>query len=408
MAGRVAAPEQATQQAARQASKRLPWRALLVATALAGVGHVVVLAWLAATWQEPVRLQAFAAPLLTRQILPSTPISVPKPPDASVDRSSVATNTVAPSTRSQTPTQVTTPDRSVAEAGSNPAQTANTPDPNPTSTPTPTPAPASRATAALVAEALAATGNGSAASTASPSTGAATASTTTIGTATNAPSEPAPLADTLARWPADTRLSYLVGGYYRGDLHGKAQVLWQRQAERYQVRVSVDMGLVDFVMTSQGRVQAEGLHPSVYDEKITPGPRRGVELTDSHLVMTDGQRLPRPPRVQDTASQFVELTWRLLSGQTSLSQGSSVRYWMARPGGADEWVYDVVALETLQTRLGPVPAWHLVPRPLSKPRGNITAEMWFAPSLQYLPARIKLNLGTEANVDMLIDKLEQR
>jgi hypothetical protein len=34
--------------------------------------------------------------------------------------------------------------------------------------------------------------------------------------------------------------------------------------------------------------------------------------------------------------------------------------------------------------------------------------MWFAPSLQYLPVRIKVIVGTEAFVDLVADRIEQR
>ena len=34
--------------------------------------------------------------------------------------------------------------------------------------------------------------------------------------------------------------------------------------------------------------------------------------------------------------------------------------------------------------------------------------MWFAPSLQYLPVRIRVNMGDEAYVDLMVDKIEQR
>jgi len=47
------------------------------------------------------------------------------------------------------------------------------------------------------------------------------------------------------------------------------------------------------------------------------------------------------------------------------------------------------------------------PRPLANPRGNITAEMWFAPSLQYLPVRIRVATG-DAHVDLFVEKIEQR
>ena len=119
--------------------------------------------------------------------------------------------------------------------------------------------------------------------------------------------------------------------------------------------------------------------------------------------------MPRPPGVQDTASQFVELSHRFASGKDVLEVGRNVSFWMARPGAVDLWTYDIVGKEMLQSAdLGSFEAFHLKPRPIANPRGNITAEMWFAPSLQYLPVRIRVSMGSEAHVDLLVDKIEQR
>jgi hypothetical protein len=83
--------------------------------------------------------------------------------------------------------------------------------------------------------------------------------------------------------------------------------------------------------------------------------------------------------------------------------------WLARPGGVDEWVYEVVGSEMLRTpSLGEVQAFHLKPRSIPTTRGNITAEMWFAPSLQYLPVKIRVLMGNEAYVDLMVDQIEQK
>jgi hypothetical protein len=125
-------------------------------------------------------------------------------------------------------------------------------------------------------------------------------------------------------------------------------------------------------------------------------------------LFLDGTSRPRPAGVQDAASQFVELAHRFASAQQPLAVGQSVSYWLARPGGADEWTFDITEVETLYTpRLGPVEAYHLKPRPLARPRGPISAEMWFAPSLQYLPVRIKISLDQDIWLDLLLDTLEQ-
>ena len=97
------------------------------------------------------------------------------------------------------------------------------------------------------------------------------------------------------------------------------------------------------------------------------------------------------------------------SGQQPLAVGEAVRFWMARPGAVDEWIYDVVERVPLQTpTLGVLEAFHLKPRPIANPRGNITAEMWFAPALQYLPVRIRINQGSEIHLDLLVDRIEQK
>lgn len=213
----------------------------------------------------------------------------------------------------------------------------------------------------------------------------------------------------LDTWPTDTRLTYRLTGYWRGPLHGDARVQWQREGDRYQVRFDVKvLPLFTQVFTSQGEVGPAGLVPRIYEE-LRPGKRRYAHLGDAVVVLENGRTVKRPVGVQDTASQFVELTHRFATGRARLQVGRTVSVWLARPGNVDRWTYDVVALETLQTPLlGDVQAFHLKPRPIPSARGNITAEMWFAPSLQYLPARIKVLMGDEAWLDLVVERIEQR
>jgi len=217
-------------------------------------------------------------------------------------------------------------------------------------------------------------------------------------------------ADALGPWPPDTKLSYRLGGQFRsGELYGDARVQWQREGNRYQVRVDIDVTLwTTMVITSQGEVTAEGLMPHAYEELRT-GKRRAARFGEEVLALEHGKTAPRPPGMQDSASQFVELAQRFATGRERLEVGRTVGMWMARPGAVDHWVYDIVEREILQTpNFGPVEAFRLKPRPIANPRGNITHEMWFAPSLQYLPVRIKVLMGKDDFVDLLVDKIEQR
>lgn len=216
-------------------------------------------------------------------------------------------------------------------------------------------------------------------------------------------------ASALDRWPTDTRLTYQLTGYFRGPLVGDARVLWQREGDRYQVRLDVSIPLFGTqVLTSQGAVAPDGLLPRAYEE-LRPGKRRFAQLGDEVVVLENGRTLPRPPGVQDTASQFMELSQRFATGKDVLEVGRTVTVWLARPGGLDQWTYDIVERATLRTpQLGELEAFHLKPRGIPNPRGNISAEMWIAPSLQYLPVRIKVVMGEEAWLDLVVDHIEQR
>ena len=228
--------------------------------------------------------------------------------------------------------------------------------------------------------------------------------------ASAAPEAAAPPAIALDTWPTDTRLNYRLSGQFRsGPLFGDANVAWQREGARYQVKVEVDVTLwLHWTMTSQGELGPEGLMPRVYEEERR-GKRRTVRVEGDTVRYEGGRSTARPTGVQDTASQFIELGHRFAQGIVPLEVGHAVQLWLARPGGVDLWTYDVVALEPLALdKLGTVPAYHLKPRPISNARGNVTAEIWFAPALQYLPVRIRINTGEADFLDLAVQAIEQR
>jgi hypothetical protein len=239
-----------------------------------------------------------------------------------------------------------------------------------------------------------------------------------LGTISMAASLPNQGTDTLPwDWPPDSRLSYRLGGYYRGELHGDAQVQWSRmpttEGEGYQTRVVLNIGFLTAQLTSQGRIGTAALQPLAYEEQLPGGRRRSVILTAQEVQLDDGRRIAMAAsavgRVQDTASQFVNLAYSFASGQLALEPGGTVTVWLARPGGLDAWTYDIGAAETIYLPLlGAVQAYQLKPRPLANARGTISTAMWFAPSLSYLPVRIKIALNDESHLDLLVLKIEQR
>ena len=398
----AAGPDRQQHRSAHLARPLKPRRALAVTTVLVLLLHALALALLSSLLRPPSLLKTMATPFYTRSIAPEVPAVVaaapapmeikPNRPTALIRPARAATKNKARTTSkpSQGATEAT--DVAPESATEPPEVTAQAPD-----TPASAASPAvanDQTTAAAVADA-----------------NAAPPATEPVAAASAAPAASAPSAGDapfLASWPSDTRLTYKLGGNYRGELHGSARVLWQREGTRYHTAVEMSAGLLaSLSFTSQGDITEGGLRPEVYEENVR-GRRRGVRLGED-VRLNNGDRIARPEAVQDTASQFVELGHRFSTGQVKLVPGAQVNFSMARPGGIDEWTYDVIGEETLHLpRLGPVPTLHLKPRPLSKPRGPISAEIWYAPSLQYLPVRIRITQGNDNYIDLMVDTIEQR
>ena len=395
------------------------------------LAHALVFAWLAQQQAATAALRLMPAPLYTRllqpEIVPANPAHGQEETAAPVPRSRVTITATPTASKSAESTQTVAP---VAEEI--PASLTAAPKREPAVIDSVASRTATMTTATTAADAMpVATGNdppigvNPSLPTGSAATGTATdvtagtvavatptviASATSTVTVTTTATAAATTAAPQDGWPGDTRLNYQLTGYFRGALLGSARVHWQRQGNRYQARVEIEPNLPGSgrVLTSQGEVTPQGLLPGAYEE-VRLGKSRGARMGETTIVLSDGREVPRPQGVQDSASQFVELSHRFASGKEVLEVGRAVSLWIARPGAVDLWTYDIVGREILKSaQLGEIETFRLKPRPIANARGNITAEMWFAPSLQYLPVRIRVTMGDDAFVDLMVNTIEQR
>lgn len=224
--------------------------------------------------------------------------------------------------------------------------------------------------------------------------------------------DPAASAPAAFEWPGSTRLSYVLTGNFRGHVDGEAQVEWIREGNRYQVNVDVIIGLsfaptASRRLTSEGQLTADGLYPTRYDQlthvMLRDDQRVAMQLLPDAVVLANGQRRIRWPGVQDTASQFVQLTWLFTTQPQKLRTGESVEIPLALPFRVEPWTYDVLEEETLYTPFGEVQAFRVKPR--RQPRGgDLIPEMWIAPSMRYLPLRIRIHQDADTWVDLMIKR----
>ncbi|MES2993356.1 MAG: DUF3108 domain-containing protein [Pseudomonadota bacterium] len=214
-------------------------------------------------------------------------------------------------------------------------------------------------------------------------------------------------------WPASTRMSYVLTGNYRGEVSGTAQVEWIRIGSRYQVHVDFVVGpsfapLITQRSSSDGEITAAGLAPRRYDQDIKfltkTRPRQTILFDAGGVVLANGDVRPSLPGLQDTASQFVQLTYVFSTRPEMLKVGGSVDIPLALPKKVAVWTYDVVEEETLNTSFGPITGIHLKPRNPDQKAGSLSVEMWMSPQLRYLPVRLRFEQDAQTYVDLMIAK----
>ncbi len=217
-------------------------------------------------------------------------------------------------------------------------------------------------------------------------------------------------------WPPSTRITYELTGNYRGEVYGSAQVDWVRVGERYQVHLDVIVGasfapLYSRRMSSDGTLTDAGLVPERYDEESKAAfkdrKRASVTLEPDAVVLNNGLRVERIPGVQDTASQFVQLTYLFTRQPQLLQPGGTIELPLALPRRMSVWTYDIRESEPVYTAFGAIDAIPLQPRRESRKGDELSATVWFAPSLKYLPVRIRIQQDAETYIDLMIKRRPQ-
>ena len=137
-------------------------------------------------------------------------------------------------------------------------------------------------------------------------------------------------------------------------------------------------------------------------------PRRlTIWLDPDQVRLPGGSTVPRPGGVQDSASQFVQMTWLFNARPELLQPGQSVSFPLALPRRVDTWTYDILASEPVATPAGLLPAVHVKPR-REAGGGDLTVEFWVAPSLQYLPVRLAIRQGRGITLELLLERLPEQ
>lgn len=220
--------------------------------------------------------------------------------------------------------------------------------------------------------------------------------------ATQAPDAPAPslppaqapLASHFTM-PGSVRILYRVeSNKFPFNLTGiNAELLWQQSGDSYLIRQEAGALGKARVRTSQGLVTAAGLAPVRFSDKLQSEVAAHFDHENRKVTFSaNTPDIPLLPGGQDQLSIQVQLAGMLASDPGRFPTGTTMTVQIIGPRGSETWLIAVEGEEKLILPGGELATLKLIRKP--RKEFDQQMELWMAPALGYLPARIRI---TEPN-----------
>ncbi|WP_296447854.1 DUF3108 domain-containing protein [Rhodoferax sp. UBA5149] len=199
--------------------------------------------------------------------------------------------------------------------------------------------------------------------------------------------------------PGSVRIKYKVETN-KFPFGASAELRWQWGGENYDARLEVSAFGQARVQTSQGQITPQGLAPLRFSDKFRS--EVAAHFNREKGKVTFSANTPDVALLagaQDRLSVLVQLGAMIAGDPNHYPPGTTLTVQTIGPRDADTWVFTVGSKETLTLPGGEQATLKLVRNP--RQQFDQKVELWLAPALGYLPARIRI---TEPNGDFVDQK----
>lgn len=199
--------------------------------------------------------------------------------------------------------------------------------------------------------------------------------------------------------PAPLRLNYKITGRISFLPYSASGMLrWKHDGQRYDSEMEVSIFLLGSrVQTSQGRLAPGGLQPVRFVDRVHNDRTVAFDYEKRLMVFSEGTApTPLPTGVQDQLSVFFQLAALVGAAPQRYPAGTVLNFDAVSVYGPESARFVVVGEERQSLPGGELTTVKLsrkAPRP-----DDPDADIWLAPALGWLPARIRLS---HANGDMV-------
>ncbi len=205
--------------------------------------------------------------------------------------------------------------------------------------------------------------------------------------------------------PGSVRLLYKVVGMAKTmNYQANAELAWKTNGDSYEAVMKVSAFLIGSrTWTSVGKVTGTGLAPTRFSDKFRAEQAAHFEADKGKITFsantpeaawTDG--------AQDQISVFLQLGGMLAANPPGFPVGSNITFLTAGSRNADLWTFVVESEENVDVTNKSVPALKLTRKP--RKEFDQKVELWYAPSLGYLPVRNRI---TQQNGDFIDQQLTE-
>lgn len=202
----------------------------------------------------------------------------------------------------------------------------------------------------------------------------------------------APAVATQAAIPGSLRLQYALQGELSSlSYHASGELLWTHDGQNYEARMEVGAFLLGSrVQHSRGRITPAGLQPLRFVDRVRQDRVADFDHMRGEIRFSEGAPpVALPQDAQDQLSIFMQLASLISTSPQRYPRGTVVTLPAVGVYGPESWSVVVEGEETLSLPGGELRALKLARAPAraDEPR----AEIWLAPALGWLPARIRLS-----------------
>jgi len=208
--------------------------------------------------------------------------------------------------------------------------------------------------------------------------------------------------------PDSALLKYQVQGQAKGfNYWASAELNWLQDGKDYEARLEVSAFLLGSrVQTSKGTLGAEGIMPTRFGDKTRS--ELAAHFQRDKGIISFSANSPDAPLLkgaQDRLSVVLQLSSLLAADPTRFPAGTMLSFQTVSQREAEVWQFLVEKEELLQLPFGEVNAIKLNRKPRREFDQQI--EIWFAPTLGYLPVRLRITNANGDFVDQLLSKAEK-